>query len=94
VLDCDFPVPEAKAGTEVNLAEINVNFTPTGGKQVTLGQVGSAAKCTGTAGWYYDDPTVPKRIVLCPSACDAVTADSMAKLDILLGCATVPEVPR
>jgi len=94
VLDCDFPVPEAKAGTEVNLSEINVNFTSSAGTTSTLGQVGSADKCTGTAGWYYDNPAVPTRIVLCPSACSAVTADSMAKLDILLGCATVKGTPK
>ena len=94
VLDCDFPVPAAKPGVNVDLNAINVNFTSSAGVQSTLGQVASEAQCAGTQGWYYDDPAAPKRIVLCKSTCDSVTADKMAKLDILLGCATVTTVPK
>jgi hypothetical protein len=42
--------------------------------------------CSDQPAWYYDSLTNPTRIVLCPSACTTVTADPMAKLDILLGC--------
>ncbi len=95
VLDCDFAVPTAKPGVEVNLNLVNVNFTPSGGgAPSTLAQVGDAAACSDRAGWYYDDPANPSRIILCPSSCTTVTADAMAKLDILLGCATVTEVPK
>ncbi|RYZ08922.1 MAG: VWA domain-containing protein [Myxococcales bacterium] len=94
VLDCDFAVPEPKPGVDVNLGLINVNFTPTSGTPTTLAQVGSESACADQAGWYYDNPTAPTRIVLCPTSCTTVTADSMAKLDILLGCDTVTEVPK
>lgn len=94
ILDCDFPVPAPKPGATVNLNEINVNFTNGAGVASTFAQVGSEAQCTGVQGWYYDDPAAPKRIVLCKSTCDTVAADKMAKLDILLGCATVTTVPK
>jgi hypothetical protein len=94
VLDCDFPVPEAKPGVEVNLNRINVNYTPSSGTTATLPQVANADACQGMPGWYYDNPATPTRIILCQSTCDTVTADATAKLDILLGCATVVQVPK
>jgi hypothetical protein len=94
VLDCDFPMPEPKAGMTVNPAQINVNFTPSSGTKSTLLQVPNEAACTGATGWYYDDPQKPTRIQLCKATCDAVTADPMAALEILLGCDTVSEVPK
>lgn len=95
VLDCDFAVPEPKPGLTVDLDYVNVNFTSTSGTRSTLPKVGSEAECTDQPGWYYDNPGSPSRIVLCPSACTSVTADAMAKLDILLGCGSVRgEVPE
>jgi hypothetical protein len=94
VLDCDFPVPAPKPGMDVDLSFINVNFTPSGGTPATLAQVANESACGDQPAWYYDDPSTPSRIVLCPTACTTVTADGMAKLDILLGCATVTDVPE
>ena len=36
--------------------------------------------------WYYDDPTTPKKIILCPSTCTATNAATGAKLQALVGC--------
>jgi hypothetical protein len=94
VLSCDFPMPEPKKGSEINPDEINVNYTAGSGMKTTLKQVGNEQACAGSQGWYYDDIQNPTRIVLCKSTCDAVTADPMAGLQILLGCATVSEVPK
>ena len=94
ILDCDFPMPTAKPGVVVDPAFINVNFTPSNGAPSTLTQVSGEANCVGTGSWYYDNAINPTRIVLCKSTCDAVTADAMASLEILLGCATSTEVPK
>jgi hypothetical protein len=94
ILDCDFPMPTAKPGVVVDPAFINVNFTPSNGAPSTLTQVSGEADCAGTGSWYYDNPINPTRIVLCQSTCDAVTADPMASLEILLGCATSTEIPE
>jgi hypothetical protein len=94
VLDCDFPMPEAKAGVEVDPGKINVNYTPGGGMVTTLTQVADETGCTTGQSWYYDNPSGPTRIILCKSTCDTITADPMASLQILLGCATSSEVPK
>jgi len=94
ILDCDFAMPVPKPGVGVDPALINVNFTPGGGKMSTLTQVAGEASCAATAGWYYDNPINPSRIILCKSTCDTVTGDPMASLEILLGCPTSSEVPK
>jgi hypothetical protein len=94
ILVCDFPMPTPKPGVEVEPAFINVNFTPSSGTKSTLGQVSGEASCANSQGWYYDDPTNPGRIILCPSTCEVVTADPMASLEILLGCPTSTDVPK
>lgn len=94
VLDCDFPMPEPKANQTVDPALINVNFTPSSGAKSTLPQVNNEAGCTAAQGWYYDNALNPTRIILCKSTCDAVTADPMAALEILLGCQTVTDIPK
>jgi hypothetical protein len=94
ILSCDFAMPEPKAGTEINPGQINVNYAAGNGDKTTLKQVGSEDACAGSGGWYYDDIVNPTRIFLCPATCDTVTGDPMAGLQILLGCATVSEVPK
>lgn len=94
VLDCDFPMPEAQGNNVVDPALINVNFTAGSGAKSTLPQVADEGACSGASGWYYDNALNPTRITLCKSTCDAVTADPMAALEILLGCQTVTEIPK
>jgi hypothetical protein len=94
VLDCDFPMPEAKPGIDVDPNLINVNYTPAGGAQTTLTQVANADACGAGQSWYYDNVADPTRIILCKSTCDVVTADAQASLQVLLGCATSSEVPK
>jgi hypothetical protein len=94
ILDCDFPLPQPKPGLTVEPSLINVNLTPSSGMLSTLPQVSGEASCTGGAGWYYDNPAAPTRIILCKSTCDSVTADPKASLEILLGCPTSTEVPK
>jgi hypothetical protein len=62
--------------------------------EVQLGLVGSAAECGTEQAWYYDNPTTPTRILLCPSACETVTADAGAAIEILAGCVPRVVVPK
>jgi len=94
ILDCDFPMPEPKPNMTVDPAFINVNYTPSSGLKSTLSELAGEAGCTAAGGWYYDNPAAPTRITLCKATCDSVTADPKASLEILLGCATVTEVPK
>jgi hypothetical protein len=90
-LACDFPVPTSTtSGMAIDPHLINVNYTPGGGSEVPLGLVASADDCGAQQAWYYDDPATPSRIILCPAACDTVSADEAAVIDILAGCAPRP----
>jgi Mg-chelatase subunit ChlD len=88
-LACEYEVPK---GMGVDYNKVNIAVT-LGGKTSIIPYVGSAAKCDpATGGWYYDtDPlkSTPTKIIMCDTSCKALKADSMGKIDIQVGCATV-----
>lgn len=87
---CEIAMPTPTDGSTVVPDQVNVQFTPSGGQPSTIGNVPTQADCGANGGWYYDNPTHPTKILLCPSTCDSVQGDDGAKLDILLGCMTIP----
>lgn len=87
---CELAIPAPTNGQTVDTAQINVEFTPGGGQPATIGNVNGAADCGANGGWYYDDPANPTKIELCPTTCDSVQGDAAGKLDIVLGCDTIP----
>ncbi len=89
-LACDFPIPTQDGGMAVDPKLINVDFTPSGGMTEVFGQVPDEAACGWGDGWYYDDPNQPTKILLCPASCAKVQADEHPKVDVLVGCASVP----
>lgn len=86
-LPCEFEVPAQVEGGDVSFSSVNVLLTVDGGGTTTLPQ---SADCSG-AGWHYDNPAGPTKIVLCPATCSALKDASSAKIQILLGCTTVIE---
>jgi len=50
-----------------------------------IGRVSGANDCAN-GGFYYDNPTNPTQIILCPSTCTAVKGMTNPKIDVLLGC--------
>jgi hypothetical protein len=82
---CDYKLPDKVVSGEIGVGYVNVEYTPGSGAPQSLPQ---SAGCT-IAGWRYDDPAHPTKIILCPQACAAVQADSKAKVEVLLGCATI-----
>lgn len=91
VLPCSYGIPVPQSGTP-DFASVNVNYTPGGSSTPSLvPYVPSQAQCPATGNaWYYDDPMNPTQILLCPSTCTTVSGDNMGKVDIVLGCATIP----
>jgi hypothetical protein len=76
---------------EPDFKSVNVNYTPGGGSKGVIPFVANEAACPATGNaWYYDDPANPTQILLCPSTCQTVSADTMGTVDIVLGCATIP----
>ena len=85
---CVYNIPTPPTGT-ADPNKVNVGFTPDGGTQELFPNVPNAAECKGQKAWYYDKSVDPWRITLCPAACDLVT-NTPGKVDVVLGCATVP----
>jgi len=82
-ISCDLPLPAPPVGKKLDPDKVDVQFT-------AQGQAATALKygttCTGDTAWHYDDPAKPTKVQLCDSACAAVKADSMGKLDVVFGC--------
>ncbi len=89
-LPCEYSIPQATTGT-IDFGQVNVTFTPMAGPAQPFYGVGGASACTTTSSdWYYDNPTTPKHIELCPTACTAVKASTSGSVDVAYGCATLP----
>jgi hypothetical protein len=89
-LACDYAIPASTTGEKVDTSKVNVMYFASGGEKSTMGQVPLASDCGNKVAWYYDDPSSPKKIQLCPAACKTVQADKKAKIQIVLGCGTIP----
>lgn len=92
-LPCEYRIPEAMQGREVDYNKINVVHTAAGGQTTTIRWVASATDCAArNGGWYYDvDPRTgqtPTLIKMCPATCSVIGADR-GQVDIVLGCATL-----
>ncbi|UQA61923.1 vWA domain-containing protein [Polyangium aurulentum] len=89
-LSCSYLIPQPPPGEKIDYNAINVQYTPDGGMPQIIPQVKSKAECPpdGLA-WFYDEPVMPKQIILCDATCGKISQDAKAKLDVLVGCATV-----
>ncbi|MFO0564644.1 MAG: hypothetical protein U0263_03220 [Polyangiaceae bacterium] len=93
-VDCAWDIPPAPAGQTFNPNMVNVNYTQGGGgSPQPIFHVDKSTDCGTQGGWYYDDNTNPKQVLVCPSTCAAIQADANAKVDVLFGCATI-DVPK
>ena len=89
-LSCAYLIPPAPAGEEIDYNAINVQYTPMGGMPVLIPKAQSEAACPATGmAWYYDNATPPQQILLCPTTCSQISADTSGQVDVLVGCATV-----
>lgn len=87
-LPCEYLIPTKVAGGEVSPLNVNVLFTPGGSTEYQTIPQTTQDKCDG-GGWYYDDPSKPTKILLCPSTCAQLKIDLGGRIDIMLGCKTV-----
>ena len=87
-VSCELNVPSPAQGT-LDPNQVNVKYQAGGQPPgITLPQVPTANDCTGSGGWYYDNPSAPTKITLCPATCSEVQADANANVSVELGCAT------
>jgi hypothetical protein len=84
---CAFAMPSPPDPDDaIDLQQVDVDVTPLGGVKTTFPQVAGAAACTSAGGWFYDPPTKPATINLCPTSCAQVRSDRGTRVDIFLGC--------
>jgi hypothetical protein len=90
-LSCSYTVPVPTMGTP-DYGAVNVQYTPgNGGSPVLIPNVSDKAHCPAQGdAWYYDNPAAPTQIILCDPSCNKIEADTMGKVDVVLGCKTVP----
>lgn len=85
VLSCTFQVPEPSQGV-LDPDLVRVDYFPNGQPPpIELPRVNSAGDCSGP-GWYYDNPTNPTTVNLCPDSCSTIQADSHAEIKIRIAC--------
>ncbi len=90
-LQCSFPIPApdqppGQPPVVVNTDLVRVEYTPsTSTVSAEVPKVGDLGGCALNAnqGWYYDDQTTPKNILICPGTCANFAAGTVS---IQLGC--------
>lgn len=88
-LSCAFTMFKPAEGA-VDFSKVNVQYTPGGGAATPLVKVAGEADCgAATDAWYYDDDAAPKKIVVCPKACEVLEADAQGQINVLIGCSTI-----
>jgi hypothetical protein len=84
-VSCEFSIPPAPAGQQLDPFAVNVVLTHSDGSQKVL----SYSKSCGDAdGWQYDNPSAPTRITLCSAACDEARASTQGNVSLAFGCKT------
>jgi hypothetical protein len=87
-LECEWAIPE-EGDRQFDKMLVNVELSSPGGGEVALGYVPDEGSCAAR-GWFYDDDDAPTRIIACEETCELIQSTELAKVDILLGCETVP----
>ncbi len=88
---CEVELPSlSQSGKAYAPDQVNVLYTPNGGKPETLPH---SVGCANGEGWTYDDAASPKYIQLCPAACAKAGAGA-GRTDVKFGCATQGDRPR
>lgn len=88
---CDFDIPAPPDGRKLDFGKVYVEKTTGAGVTETLPYV---ADCAGGVGWHFDDPKAPKKVLLCPSTCQAVKAEAGGKVSVSFRCIDRPDVIR
>jgi hypothetical protein len=86
-LPCEYGLPTPPSGASLDPNKVNVEvIAPMKGAK-TLPRATNLQACGTEQAWFYDNPSAPKQIRMCPAACDAVSGGG--SLQIKLGCETV-----
>jgi hypothetical protein len=87
-LPCEFTIPPPPMGMTFNKDFVNFEYTPDMGVAMPWPRADDMSVCGTRIGWYYDDPTNPTKILLCPAGCTSVSGGG--KISIVFGCSLPP----
>lgn len=83
-LACELSVPQ-QASSDPSTVAVRATFPGAGATPLT--RVTDASKCAANPnGWYYDDNTAPKKILLCADFCTKVNDAPGTKIEAVVGC--------
>jgi hypothetical protein len=89
-IDCVYDIPDPGNGQMIDPTKVNVEYkpSPSAPEEPIYNVPGGAADCGPAGGWYYDDPTNPTQILLCPASCDHVQMSTDGSVSVIFGCET------
>jgi hypothetical protein len=88
-LACDFAIPDAPPGRELELDKIAVSYSSGGTLVAEYLQVANASECRPDA-FYIEN----SRVVLCPELCQTISQDPQGSVDVLFTCESTIIPPR
>jgi len=93
-LTCDYQIPIIPGKPlDLNLVAIKVRVGSTGMEQL-VARVDSLAQCgANQGGWYFDNPSAPTKITLCPATCNPLLVTTGSSLTVLIGCRIIVPPP-
>jgi hypothetical protein len=86
MVTCNYAIPK---GADPGLVNVQVTVGQ-GGMPQKIGKVNDAASCGMLGGWYYDNPTKPTQIILCPQSCTPIQMTPNSGVEVLYGCPSIP----
>ena len=90
---CQLNIPPSRDGSALDYSQVNLVYATSGCDFVPAYYVESASSCDAEGGWYYDNPSAPKTVELCPATCDDVSIPG-ASLRFSVGCQSLPKPVR
>jgi hypothetical protein len=90
VARCDFDIPPPPDGRTIDFAKVDVQkLNAAGAETLTY-----AADCANGAGWHFDDPQKPSKVLLCSAACDAIKKETSGKVNVSFRCTDRPDAVK
>ncbi len=87
-IPCSLKIPQSTTGQALAFDRVNLAYANSACEGTVYPYVQTSSSCGSNVGWYYDDPSAPTHIELCPTSCDQVSTAG-ARLMLTVGCQTI-----
>ena len=90
VARCDFDIPVPPDGRTIDFAKVDVQKVNASGAETLT----HSADCANGAGWHFDDPQKPSKVLLCSAACEAIKKETSGKVNVSFRCTDRPDAVK